>query len=136
MPVCRRHQLPQPSGRGRFRSPRRFAASAGVRWTIAADVSDSAAVARMVSEVQAGLGPIDILINNAGIALIRGIDDLTEAEFDETIAVNLKSVFLCTEAVLHRAQAQGGSSPSRPARRAGRAASDCTTTHRRPAWRA
>jgi len=74
--------------------------------TIAADVSDSAAVARMVAEVQAGIGPIDILINDAGIALIRGIDDLTEAEFDETIAVNLKSVFLCTQAVLPHMRSQ------------------------------
>src|SRR4029453_8081210 len=46
------------------------------------------------------LGPIDILVNNAGMAIVRGIDDLTEDEFDATIAVNLKSAFLCTQAVL------------------------------------
>jgi 3-oxoacyl-[acyl-carrier protein] reductase len=45
-------------------------------------------------------GPIDILINNAGMAIVRGVDDLTEAEFDLTISVNLKSAFLCTQAVL------------------------------------
>lgn len=67
---------------------------------VAADVSDRAAVAAMTRAVAATLGPVDILINNAGIALIRGIDDLTEADFDQTIAVNLKSVFLCTQAVL------------------------------------
>jgi 3-oxoacyl-[acyl-carrier protein] reductase len=67
---------------------------------IAADVSQSDAVAQMVQRVKSDLGPIDILINNAGIAIPRGLDDLSEADFDQTIAVNLKSVFLCTQAVL------------------------------------
>ena len=66
----------------------------------AADVSQGAAVANMVADVAAALGPIDILVNNAGVAIVRGIDDLTEADFDATIAVNLKSAFLCTQAVL------------------------------------
>ena len=67
---------------------------------IAADVSDGRAVEGLVTAVTAGLGPIDILINNAGLALNRGLDDLTEVDFDRTIAINLKSVFLCTQAVL------------------------------------
>ena len=66
----------------------------------AADASQAAAVARMVDQVTSALGPIDILVNNAGIAIVRGIDDLTESEFDQTIAINLKSAFLCTQAVL------------------------------------
>ena len=57
-------------------------------------------VARMVDHVTSALGPIDILVNNAGMAIVRGIDDLTESDFDQTIAVNLKSAFLCTQAVL------------------------------------
>ena len=68
--------------------------------TIEADVSQSAAVGRMIESVTAELGPIDILINNAGVGLNRTIDTLTEADFDLTIAVNLKSAFLCTQAVL------------------------------------
>jgi 3-oxoacyl-[acyl-carrier protein] reductase len=67
---------------------------------IAADVSQAAAVATMVGQAASALGPIDILINNAGIAIVCGIDDLTESDFDATIAVNLKSAFLCTQAVL------------------------------------
>ncbi|MDH2352885.1 3-oxoacyl-ACP reductase FabG [Bradyrhizobium sp. SSUT112] len=67
---------------------------------VAADVSQREAVTAMVERVAAGLGPIDILVNNAGIAITRGIDDLTEDDFDRTILVNLKSVFLCTQAVL------------------------------------
>ena len=67
---------------------------------ISADVSQASAVANMVERVKSELGPIDILVNNAGIAITRGIDDLSEADFDQTIAVNLKSVFLCIQAVL------------------------------------
>lgn len=75
--------------------------------TVGADVSDGSAVEAMVEAVSEKLGPIDILVNNAGIAVIRGLDDLTEADFDKTIAVNLKSVFLCTQAVLPHMRAQG-----------------------------
>ncbi|MBL6081567.1 SDR family NAD(P)-dependent oxidoreductase [Belnapia sp. T18] len=71
-----------------------------------ADVSDSCAVTALVQSASEQLGPVDILINNAGIALIRGMDDLTEADFDKTIAVNLKSAFLCTQAVLPHMRAQ------------------------------
>jgi 3-oxoacyl-[acyl-carrier protein] reductase len=67
---------------------------------IAADVSQAAAVAKMVDLAGSALGPIDILVNNAGLAIVRSIDDLTENDFDLTIAVNLKSAFLCTQAVL------------------------------------
>jgi 3-oxoacyl-[acyl-carrier protein] reductase len=67
---------------------------------IAADVSKPEAVNAMVEAVRTEFGAIDILINNAGIALVRGVDDLSEADFDQTIAVNLKSAFLCTQAVL------------------------------------
>jgi 3-oxoacyl-[acyl-carrier protein] reductase len=73
---------------------------------VQADVSQAPAVAAMVADINRELGPIDILINNAGVALRRGIDDLTEADFDETIAVNLKSAFLCTQAVLPHMRAQ------------------------------
>ena len=44
--------------------------------------------------------PGQIKPGSVGIAIIRGIDDLTESDFDRTIAVNLKSAFLCTQAVL------------------------------------
>ncbi len=74
---------------------------------VGADVSDSAAVAAMMATIADALGPIDILINNAGIGLVRGVDELTEAEFDLTIAVNLKSAFLCTQAAIPHMRAQG-----------------------------
>jgi 3-oxoacyl-[acyl-carrier protein] reductase len=67
---------------------------------VAADVSQAGAVAAMVAAVSRDLGPVDVLVNNAGIGLVRSVDDLSEADFDRTIAVNLKSVFLCTQAVI------------------------------------
>jgi 3-oxoacyl-[acyl-carrier protein] reductase len=67
---------------------------------VRADVSRADEVARMMAEAERALGPVDILVNNAGIGLVRTVDTLTEADFDTTIAVNLKSVFLCTQAVI------------------------------------
>lgn len=78
----------------------RIEAGGGHAVAVAADVSQAAAVKAMVDQVAASLGPIDILVNNAGVAMVRGVDDLTEDDFDRTIAVNLKSAFLCTQAVL------------------------------------
>jgi 3-oxoacyl-[acyl-carrier protein] reductase len=67
---------------------------------VCADVASGDAVRAMVCRVEAAWGSVDILVNNAGIGIIRGVEDLTEADFDLTIAVNLKSAFLCTQAVL------------------------------------
>ena len=67
---------------------------------IQADVSVSADVTSMVAEIEAHLGGIDILVNNAGIAHPRKLEDITEAEWDEVLTVNLKSVFLVTQAVV------------------------------------
>jgi 3-oxoacyl-[acyl-carrier protein] reductase len=73
---------------------------------VQADVSNSRAVVSMFETISAGIGPVDILVNNAGVGRRRGLDDLTEAEFDEAIAVNLKSAFLCSQAALPHMRAQ------------------------------
>jgi 3-oxoacyl-[acyl-carrier protein] reductase len=67
---------------------------------IKVDVSETANVEKARDATLAAFGKIDILVNNAGIAITRGVDDLTEDDFDRTIAVNLKSAFLVTQAVL------------------------------------
>ena len=72
----------------------------GRAMAVRADVSQAVEVARMMAETEQALGPVDVLVNNAGIGLVRTVDTLTEADFDLTIAVNLKSVFLCTQAVI------------------------------------
>jgi 3-oxoacyl-[acyl-carrier protein] reductase len=81
-------------------------AKGGRAMAVAADVSQAASVTAMVEQVAAALGPVDILVNNAGIAIVRGVDELTEDDFDRTILVNLKSAFLCTQAVVPAMRAQ------------------------------
>jgi 3-oxoacyl-[acyl-carrier protein] reductase len=78
----------------------RIKAMGGRAIAVAADVSQAAGVAKMIEQVARDLGPIDILVNNAGIAIVRSVEELSESDFDRTITVNLKSVFLCTQAVL------------------------------------
>lgn len=67
---------------------------------VQADVSVAADVRRMTAEAEAQLGGIGILVNNAGIARPRKLEQITEAEWDEVLTVNLKSVFLVTQAVI------------------------------------
>jgi 3-oxoacyl-[acyl-carrier protein] reductase len=65
-----------------------------------ADVSVAAEVDGMVATVERDLGPVDILVNNAGIAQIKPFSELTEADWDHILDVNLKSAFLVTQRVL------------------------------------
>ena len=67
---------------------------------IQADVSVAADVNRMIAAVEAQLGSIDILVNNAAIAHPRKLEEIAEKEWDEVLTVNLKSVFLVTQAVI------------------------------------
>ena len=67
---------------------------------IQADVSKAGEVSRLVEQVERGLGGIDILVNNAGISRPQPLTDITEADWDEVLAVNLKSMFLVAQAVL------------------------------------
>jgi NAD(P)-dependent dehydrogenase (short-subunit alcohol dehydrogenase family) len=72
----------------------------GCRGMIAgADVSCRAEVERMVAAGVERFGKIDVLINNAGIAIWRPFLELTEEEWDRTLDINLKGVFLCSQAV-------------------------------------
>lgn len=65
-----------------------------------ADVSDRSQVDAMVSAVKKQFGSVDILINNAGIAQSKLFSDITEDDFDRMVAVHLKGMFNCTQAVL------------------------------------
>jgi 3-oxoacyl-[acyl-carrier protein] reductase len=78
-----------------------------IRAAFQADVSNASAVTELIRQVEAALGPVDILVNNAGVALRRSLDELTEEDFDRTIATNLKSAFLCTHAVFPGMRARG-----------------------------
>jgi NAD(P)-dependent dehydrogenase (short-subunit alcohol dehydrogenase family) len=75
-----------------------------------ADVSQERDVTRLVNESAASLGRIDVLINNAGIAKKARFIDLTPQQWDETIAVNLRGMFLVAQGVAREmlADGQGG----------------------------
>jgi glucose 1-dehydrogenase len=59
------------------------------------DVSSEEDVVRMVGEAASELGGLDVLVNNAGIQISKPSDQLTSAEFDKVLAVNLRGSFLC-----------------------------------------
>ena len=66
------------------------------------DVSNEDDVIRMVADAVEGLGGIDILVNNAGIQISRPTEELSSADFDRVLAVNLRGSFLCArEAIRH-----------------------------------
>jgi 3-oxoacyl-[acyl-carrier protein] reductase len=67
---------------------------------VQADVSISAQVTEMIRQVEEQFGPAAVLVNNAGITRPQPLHEITERDWDEVLAVNLKSVFLVTQAVL------------------------------------
>jgi len=71
------------------------------------DVSRAAEVATLVEAAERGVGPVDTLINNAGIFPRSAFLDLTEEEWDRVHGVNLKGSFLAAQAVARRMVARG-----------------------------
>lgn len=67
---------------------------------VRADVADEAQVAAMAERVLAELGQVDVLVNNAGIFTQSLVQDMSVAEWDRVLAVNLRGTFLCTRALL------------------------------------
>ena len=75
--------------------------------SVVVDVTDGPAVDRMVAETLERFGRIDCLINNAGITRDARLVKMTEEQFDDVIAVNLKGVYRCTRAVADSMIRQG-----------------------------
>jgi 3-oxoacyl-[acyl-carrier protein] reductase len=75
-------------------------AAGGQAHAIQADVSDSVQVERLFTAAQAALGPVEILVNNAGITRDSLLLRMTEDDWDAVLTTNLKSAFLCTKAAL------------------------------------
>ena len=69
-------------------------------YAVTADVGDESQVKSAVSQVEAALGRIDILVNNAGIDTTSRVIDMPTEMWDDMIRINLRSIFLCTRAVL------------------------------------
>ena len=72
-----------------------------------ADLRDADVPERLVAEVQAALGPVDVLAANAGLSRPAAYDDVDFAAFDETLAVNLRAPFLLARRVLPGMRARG-----------------------------
>ena len=71
------------------------------------DVGDPAQVAALVAYVTDRLGPVEVLVNNAGVGVIKPFAELTLAEWDGVMATNLRSLYLVTSAVLPGMRARG-----------------------------
>ena len=93
------------------------------------DVRDTASVRAAVEAVESDLGPIDVLVNNAGIADDDFFTRTTEAQWDRVIAVNLRGVLAVTHAVLPGMHERGGGSIVNVASEAGRVGSQLSSVY-------
>lgn len=75
---------------------------------IVCDVTDKASVEALYDLAIERFGRLDIAVQNAGIITIAKVEDLTEQEWDATLAVNTKGVFLCCQAAIARMRERGG----------------------------
>ena len=76
-------------------------AAGGEGGAFVADVTDEVAVGRAVTEIERSLGPVDVLINNAGVGGPTGeMWQIEPSEWWQTVEINLRGTFLCTHAVL------------------------------------
>jgi len=74
---------------------------------IRADSADAKAVVAAVEQTVRELGGIDILINNAGVAVIAPIDDIRLEDLDRTLAVNVRAVFVATQTAVKHMRSGG-----------------------------
>lgn len=82
----------------------------GEALAVPVDVSDKAQVVAMVDKARDSFGRIDVLVNVAGVMNAYAILDTTEAQWDETLDINLKGTFLCLQAVARVMVEQGSGS--------------------------
>jgi NAD(P)-dependent dehydrogenase (short-subunit alcohol dehydrogenase family) len=76
--------------------------------SVTLDVTDLGAIETAIETIEEALGPIDILINNAGVAVAKGVLEQTEADWDRVLDTNLKGAFFTAQAVARRMAARGG----------------------------
>ena len=75
-------------------------AGGGQALALKADVSSEEDVARMIDQVAEVFGGLDVLVNNAGIVVIKSFEESTLEEWDRTMNVNLRAMFLCCQRAL------------------------------------
>ncbi len=72
------------------------------------DVTRADDIQRALNEIQDRYGALDILCNNAGVSSMAPLEELTEAEWDFNVDINMKGVFLCTRAAIPFMKRKGG----------------------------
>ena len=72
------------------------------------NVTDKEDVAKKTDEIWSSIGPIDIWVNNAGISEQVPLEELEEGAWDKIVAVDLKGVFLCSQAIFIKMKDRGG----------------------------
>lgn len=85
---------------GRSEAKLQSAASSMGALAIVCDVRDEASVAKAHQSIVEALGPVSLLVNNAGITLFERFGDITVEQFDDVISTNLTGLFYCTRTVL------------------------------------
>lgn len=80
----------------------------GLAQAIVMDVTEAESVERAVDAAEAGLGPVAVLVNNAGVSIAKPALDLGETEWDHVLDTNLKGVWLAARACGRRMAARGG----------------------------
>ena len=85
---------------------REIAAAGGDARAFAADLTASGEAARLVDEVMGALGPLGVLVNNAGSYPLAGVLDVTAAQWDAVLAANLRSALECLQAAGRRMAAR------------------------------
>ncbi len=95
------------NGEGAAETVRQIEAAGGKALAITVDCSDKAAIKAAADETRAKLGPIAILVNNAGISPYKPFFELEDDLFDKTVAVNLRGPYLLTKEVLPEMVAAG-----------------------------
>ena len=93
---------------GAERSAKELSGAGGRALAVPADVTDPAAVAAMVAEAEEALGPIDVLVNNAGVWVTKPFVETTPADWARDVGVNLYGVIHCTHAVVGGMAERGG----------------------------
>lgn len=79
-----------------------------IAYAVEADVTEWDSVKHLVREVEAHVGPVDVLVNNAGFMAPGRVDQMTLVEWRRTLSVDLDGVFICTRHVLPRMLERGG----------------------------
>ena len=97
--------IDEPAGRETVEQIR---AQGGAAIYVRGDVSNLDDANRLVRDAVNAYGRVDVLVNNAAIHVDKNVPDMTEAEWDNVLDVNLKGYFLCSKAVIPQMRRQGG----------------------------